>query len=180
MRHLAMYRLIGVCAITFAATASLPQQPSFGRAGLWERAWDQRNARSDGKPQPPSKEMEQGCGSDARLDRTDPDLQDIDRADRTCSYSDIKGSENSMSWTYQCGESARKSGRSRGTVHHQYDPRTNTIVQRNVFSLDFIRGRQGAHVTWGNATGESIITAKRIGECSATMKDKGRWSLGSR
>jgi hypothetical protein len=167
MRSLATAsRLVGILILTFGAHTCLAQQPSFGRPGLWERTSESKNTRLDGKPEPPFKHTEKGCSDNAQLEGVaDPIFKDINRADQTCSYTDIKASSNTVSWSYQCSESPKRTGRSRGQVHHQYDPRTDTVVQRHSFSLDFVRSKIDSDVRWSNTTGEAVITAKRLGDC---------------
>ncbi len=161
-------QLIGILGFALAAQACLAQQPFFGRPGLWERTSEEKNGRVDGKPEPPFKNTEKGCSDNAQLKGVaDPLFQDINHADQTCSYTEIKTSLTTISWSYQCSESPKRNGRSRGQVHHQYDPKTDTVVQRHSFSIDFVRSKSGSDVRWSNVTGEALTIAKRLGDCRA-------------
>jgi hypothetical protein len=154
--------LVGLILSGWVLTAAA-QQPSFGRQGLWERTIEEKNTYSDGKPvKDPFKNVEKGCTDNAQLKGVaDPQFEDINRADPSCSYTDIKTSGNTLSWSYRCGEAPKRNGRSSGRVHHQYDSAADTVVQQYSFSIDFpvSNGR------WSNVKGETQIVARRLGDC---------------
>jgi hypothetical protein len=165
-------RVIGGLALVFAFCTCQAQEPYFGRAGFWERTSKATNQTFEGKPEAPASYKENGCGrGDARLaGPRDPFFQSIDRADRTCTYADIKGSPNSLSWSFQCAENPpHREGKSLGKVHHQYDPGTETVVQRYSIFVEVLLVPPGRLV---NVTADHVQSAHRVRDCQPS--DRGR------
>lgn len=145
------------------------QEPYFGQQGLWERSSKATNQTFDGKPSPPSESKEKKCSQDARLAGSrDPFFETINRTDPTCAYTDVKGSPNNLSWSFQCVENPpRRTGKMSGRVIHTYDPKTETVVQRHTITVDAYLVPPGRVI---RATADQVQTARRVGDCQSSPR----------
>src|SRR5262245_19846320 len=155
--------LFGGLLVWLALSTCHAQEPYFGRQGFWQRTSKTTNQTFDHKAEPPLEYKEEACGQDARFSPGDPFFQSIDRNDPTCTYTDIKGSPNNLSWSFQCSENPpKREGKSRGKVRHRYDSKTETVVQQNSMSVDVFIIPPGRVI---NASGDQLQTARRLGDC---------------
>lgn len=153
---------ITLISLSISATSlCFAQQPKFGNPGIWE-VNILENGIFDGEKDPPFKDMKKGCASNAQLKGiADPPFQDLHPAarDQVCSYTNIKDSGNTISWSYQC-EGKDKRTRSKGTVKHEYRANPEQVSQKHLFNIEFLNGPR-----WVKVSGDGLVTAKRLGAC---------------